>query len=222
MKVSLSSIIKIVFVFFSFALIHSVTVSSRFKRFCTRLFGDTFMRVFYRALFTLVSVITLGIAVVFIARVPDRNIWTSPVWLAWPMHAVQALGLVLGVLAFEHIDAGEFLGIKQVLRYLRRGEVAGNIEGLTQQELVTTGVYGVVRHPLYVAGILIVTFNPDITVRSLTITILSDLYFLFGMLIEERRFLKIFGDRYREYMARVPRMIPSCRKKTDLRSGACR
>jgi len=28
------------------------------------------------------------------------------------------------------------------------------------------------------------------------------------MFIEERRFLRIFGDRYREYMKRVPRMLP--------------
>jgi len=28
------------------------------------------------------------------------------------------------------------------------------------------------------------------------------------MFIEEQRFLKIFGDQYREYMKKVPRMVP--------------
>jgi protein-S-isoprenylcysteine O-methyltransferase Ste14 len=100
------------------------------------------------------------------------------------------------------------MGVRQVWRWLVRREVAGNVEGLTQKELVTTGVYGIVRHPMYLAGILVFTLNPHITVNSLTITVLADLYFLFGMFIEERRFIRIFGDQYREYMKRVPRLIP--------------
>ncbi|MEK6744140.1 MAG: hypothetical protein AABZ15_11035 [Nitrospirota bacterium] len=64
------------------------------------------------------------------------------------------------------------------------------------------------RHPLYAAGLVIFTFSPHITVNGLVITVLADLYFLFGMLIEERRFLRIFGDQYREYMKKVPRMVP--------------
>jgi protein-S-isoprenylcysteine O-methyltransferase Ste14 len=59
-----------------------------------------------------------------------------------------------------------------------------------------------------VAGLIIFTFSPRITVNGLTITVLADLYFIFGMFIEERRFLKIFGDQYREYMKKVPRMVP--------------
>jgi len=59
-------------------------------------------------------------------------------------------------------------------RYLSRKEVVGSLEGLTQEELVTTGVYGIVRHPLYVASIIIFTFSPNITVNGLTITVLAD------------------------------------------------
>jgi protein-S-isoprenylcysteine O-methyltransferase Ste14 len=71
-----------------------------------------------------------------------------------------------------------------------------------------TGVYGIVRHPLYLAGIIVFTFNPHVTINSLTTAVLADLYFLFGMVIEERRLVEIFGDEYRKYRERVPRMIP--------------
>ncbi len=200
--------IHITITFLLFVFIHSITISQKFKSACGNLFGETFMRVYYRALYNAVSIVTAAVAFYFIAQAPDRVIWTAPLWLRWIMHAIQTGGLVIGVLAFEYLDTGEFMGIEQIRRYLARREEAGNIEGLTNKELVTTGVYGVVRHPMYLAGIVIVTFNPHITVNGLTITALADLYFLFGVFIEERRFLRIFGDRYREYMKRVPRLIP--------------
>ena len=203
--------IQITLIFLLFAFIHSTTASQKFKDACRNLFSDIFMRVFYRALYNTISFVTAGIAIYFIARTPDRLIWTAPLWLRWIMHAIRIGGLAFGALAFEYLDTREFMGIEQIRRYLSRREVAGNIEGLTNEKLVTTGVYGVVRHPLYLAGIIIVTFNPRVTVNGLTITALADLYFLFGVFIEERRFLKIFGDQYREYMKRVPRLIPTLR-----------
>jgi methanethiol S-methyltransferase len=202
----------IIIIFLLFAAIHSVTVSFWFKGLCKSVFGRKFMRVWYRFLYNVVSAVTAGVAFSLINSVPDEMIWTAPMGLRWIMHGVQIAGVAFGMRAFQHLDSSEFMGWRQVWRYLRRGEVAGNIEGLTDKELVTTGVYSIVRHPLYVAGIVVVTFSPVITVNGVTLTILADLYFLFGMLIEERRFLKIFGDQYREYMKKVPRLIPKWRR----------
>jgi protein-S-isoprenylcysteine O-methyltransferase Ste14 len=61
---------------------------------------------------------------------------------------------------------------------------------------------------LYLAGIIIFTFNPRITVNGLTVTVLADAYFLFGVFMEERRLVGLFGEQYREYRRRVPLMIP--------------
>lgn len=198
----------ILLIFLAFALIHSITVASWFKDLCRRAFGDTFMRVWYRFLYTTMSGITVAIAVYFIKQVPDQVLWYPPVWLRWLLHGVQVSGFLFGIQAFQYLDTWEFMGFRQVWRYVTKGDIAGNSEGLTERELVTTGVYGIVRHPLYVAGLLIFTFSPQITVNGLTITVLADLYFIFGMFIEERRFVKMFGDQYREYMKKVPRMVP--------------
>ncbi len=204
--------IKVVIIFLVFTFIHSITIARWFKHLCKKLFGDMFMRVWYRASYNAVSFFSVLIALHFIGRVPDHQLWTAPLWLQWPMRVMQLAGLVFGALAFEYLDTWEFMGFKQVWRYVAQREVAGNIEGLTQKGLVTSGVYGIVRHPMYLAGIVIFTFNPHFTVNSLTISILADLYFLIGIFIEERRFLRIFGDQYREYMKRVPRLIPGIRK----------
>jgi len=205
--------LTIILIFFSFALIHSITVTRWFKELCRKTFGDTFMRVWYRFLYNALSTSTVVIAFRMMRLVPDRHLWTAPFPLLWPLYAMQAAAIVFGALSFRYLDGTEFLGLKQVWRFLARGEVAGNVEGLTQRDLITKGVYGVVRHPMYVAGIVLVTVNPQVTVNGLTFTVLCDLYFLFGMLVEERRFLRIFGEEYREYMRRVPRMAPGLRMK---------
>lgn len=177
--------------------------------------GEAFMRVWYRFLYTLLSGITAAVAVYLIVRAPDRHLWTAPAWLRWPMHGIQLAGFFFGAKAFDYLDKWEFMGFRQVWRYFAHGEVSGNMEGMTDRELVTTGVYGIVRHPLYVAGLIIFTFSPVVTVNGLVITILADLYFLFGMFIEERRFLRIFGNQYREYMKKVPRMFPRIGKNKE-------
>lgn len=200
--------ISITLTFLAFALIHSITVSQRFKQRCRRVLGDTFMRVWYRFLYTLVSALTGAIAMYLIVQVPDRLLWELPSWLRWLLHGLQAAGFLFGAQAFQYLDKWEFLGFRQVWRFFSRKEVSGNLEGMSDRELVTTGVYGIVRHPVYVAGLVIFTFSPRITVNGLTITVLADLYFLFGMFIEERRFLRIYGDQYRQYMQQVPRMVP--------------
>ncbi len=200
--------IRIIIIFLLFAVIHSVTVTRWFKDFCRRSFGDTFMRVWYRVLYAGVSVVTAGIALYFMNRVPDRLIWDAPFWLGAAMRIIQLAGFLFGLMAFQQVSGAEFLGVRQVLRYVSHREIAGNGEGLTGNGLVTNGVYGIVRHPLYLAGMILFTFNPHSTVNGLTITVLADLYFLFGAFIEERRFLVLFGEEYREYMRRVPRLIP--------------
>jgi len=195
-------------IFLLFAVLHSVTVSDRFKKACRGLLGDTFMRVGYRFAYTIVSCATLAVAVFCINRVPDRTLWVPPQWLHWTMRGIQVAGAVFAVRAFEHLDGAGFLGIRQVWRYLVRGEVAGNNEGLTDRELVTTGVYGIVRHPIYFGGMLVMTFDPHLTINGLTLSVLADAYFLFGAFIEERRFLKVFNGQYQDYMARVPWLFP--------------
>jgi len=201
--------ISIILIFLAFALIHSITVTMWFKDLCRRALGETFMRVWYRFLYSSVSATTAFAAIYLINQVPDRVLWQGPLWFRLTMHAIQIAGIVFGVQTFQYLDKWEFMGFRQVWRSLKKKEVAGSLEGLTQKELVTTGVYGIVRHPLYAAGIIIFTFSPHITVNGLTITVLADLYFLFGMFIEERRFVRICGDQYREYMKRVPRMVPN-------------
>jgi protein-S-isoprenylcysteine O-methyltransferase Ste14 len=74
--------------------------------------------------------------------------------------------------------------------------------------LVTTGIYGCVRNPMYTAivtfiGRLAIALGSDWTVVLLVPTALI---LHFGVVKREERYLEEkFGESYRSYMSRVPR-----------------
>jgi protein-S-isoprenylcysteine O-methyltransferase Ste14 len=194
-------------IFAAFAIIHSLLVTDAAKSVARKLLGEGFVRSFYRLIYTVISVITTVLAVYLIIIVPDEIIYTPPLWARLICHAVQFTGIAIGAIAFKNIHLGEFYGLSQTVRALRGKEQLGDEEGL-KQYLITTSIYGVVRHPMYLAGILLFTFNPYLTRTWLTVSVMADLYFVVGALLEERRLISRFGDEYRAYMKRVPRFIP--------------
>jgi len=209
---SYEAIGRVILIFLSFAFIHSLCVTSFIKSQAQRLFGKTFVRVFYRFIYTCFSVITLLIAIYFINMITDVYLFRGPAWFKWIMHAIQIVGLIFGTLSFNAINSHEFVGITQAWRYITKKEVKGDAEGITQTRLVKTGIYGFVRHPLYLAGIIIFTFEPNITRNWLAVSILADAYFIFGAFMEEKRLIKTFGAEYIEYMKLVPRFLPRIKK----------
>ena len=102
---------------------------------------------------------------------------------------LQVSGVVIFLAASRIIHPGAFMGVRQALNYLKTGLTSGDVEGIENTGLVTSGVYGLVRHPMYLAGILVFLFEPVVTANSLALRVLAVLYFLFGTFIEERRFI---------------------------------
>lgn len=192
----------------SFFLLHSLLVTERFKLLALRALGPRLMKGWYRLLYTSVSVLCLAAAIWFILRVPDLYLYSFPRYMGLPMHAVQAASLAFGYLSYRQLRSGEFTGTTQASRFLRGQEPGGDIEGLSGDPLIRKGGYAVVRNPLYLAGILLFAFEPNITRNWLTVSVLSVMYFIWGAYIEEKRMLKRFGSEYRVYMNKVPLLIP--------------
>ena len=77
-------------------------------------------------------------------------------------------------------------------------------------ELVRTGPYAVVRHPIY-TGILLALLGTAIVIgewRGLVALASITIGFLFKIRTEERFMGEIFGERYARYRAEVPALIP--------------
>jgi protein-S-isoprenylcysteine O-methyltransferase Ste14 len=83
--------------------------------------------------------------------------------------------------------------------------------GFSKGKLVTTGAYGVVRNPIYSS----VTFFILPAVALLTLTwvyFVPSVFLYLGVMIfigkEEQQLTKAFGKAYKDYIARVDRLIP--------------
>jgi protein-S-isoprenylcysteine O-methyltransferase Ste14 len=77
-------------------------------------------------------------------------------------------------------------------------------------ELCTTGPYGLVRHPMYVALDLL-GLGSAVWVGTAPVALAAALLVVGGDMrarLEEKALVEVFGDRYRSYMMRVRRTIP--------------
>ena len=116
--------------------------------------------------------------------------------------------------SFIHILSWLFLAASLVLAILgfytlkSKGKPEGDFEDTT--ELITSGVYRFIRHPLYASllwfGLGAFLKDPSI-LAGLLIGSLAVGVFLTAR-IEERHNLDRFGEEYREYSRRTKRFVP--------------
>jgi len=104
---------------------------------------------------------------------------------------------------------GMVLVMAPIVLFPRRGGVPKGKSFVHTSRLVDTGIYAIVRHPQYLGGILSIfvttlLFYPHWLFAILGIPGTAILYW--STKEEEKRLIERFGDDYRTYMQRVPRM----------------
>lgn len=80
-------------------------------------------------------------------------------------------------------------------------------------ELVTDGPYAITRHPIY-TGLLLMLYGSAVAWASLLtvgLALLLSMTLYFHTVYEELLLERHFGDAWREYRRRVPRLVPSIR-----------
>ncbi len=104
---------------------------------------------------------------------------------------------------------GMVLVMAPIVMFPKRGGVPKGKSFVNTTQLVDTGIYAVVRHPQYTGGIyaiFLTTFlvYPHWLFGVLGVIGIAVLYM--GCREEDQRMIEKFGDDYRAYMERVPRM----------------
>ncbi len=75
-------------------------------------------------------------------------------------------------------------------------------------DMPTTGLFRIVRQPIYAAFALTLWTTPVWTPDQLAVAVTLTLYCLVGPIFKERRFKRFFGQRFETYRARTPYWIP--------------
>jgi len=134
---------------------------------------------------------------------------------------IDAVGQIVSAIVFHdpasselRINAGWFIlmlsglfGWLPIYTFRRLGRVEGR-GYMRTSVLVDRGVFGIVRHPQYLAGVLMAIALPLITWHWLVVVlglIAVPIYYL-NTYDGEEACIKKFGDEYLDYMKRVPRL----------------
>ena len=185
-----------VVLFSIFALHHSLFARSRLKLWMTRLVASDLERSVYTWIASL-----LLIAVVLLWQAVPGALYEVRGFWAIPFYAIQCIGVLLTVRSSSTLGILDLAGVHQAQDIVDSSKA--------HVPLVTTGLYGFVRHPLYFSWLLVVFATPHMTLTRLTFAIVSSTYLGIAIPFEERGLIRTFGDDYKRYQREVRwRMLP--------------
>lgn len=116
----------------------------------------------------------------------------------WSSQCFILGGVLIALKALRGYDLREFLGISAPASLA------------TPNEFRTGGLLRYVRHPLYTGTILAVwgLFLREATLEALIMGVCVTVYIRIGIVYEERKLVRDFGDTYVEYRRRVAMLFP--------------
>jgi len=187
--------------FILYSILHSLMAGHAVKNLLYRLFPGYFN--LYRMFYNITQILLFLLLWFFIPK-PAQILWTLDGMYQLAARSLQVLSLLGLLLTLRDFSGSEFLGWKQLRDWLGGNRSGQNYE----KELCTTGMYAVVRHPIYLFSILLVAFEPVMTLFKFSVLIWLILYFYTGSYFEERRLVREFGAGYQSYQQRISRLFP--------------
>lgn len=154
-----------------------------------------------RSTYVLVAALSLAL-VIWQWRPLPAVLWE--VSEGWPRNAALALfagGWVLSLAASKSLGHLRLFGLGAAWAFAR-GRAAPGLE------LVTRGLYGVLRHPMYLGFLIGCWAAPRMTAGHLLFAVTMSAYVAVGVRFEERDLERRFGEEFRSYRDRVGGFFP--------------
>jgi methanethiol S-methyltransferase len=181
-----------------FYFIHTALAASKLKRILESKWPRYYKwyRLFYSIL---ASVLFMGILIQAII-LPVEGVFVPGALSQYAGYMITTGGVIVLIRSIKQISARSFLGIKPES---------------TESELVISGIYSQIRHPLYVGllAIFLGYFFVSGTIGALIHLACLIVYLPIGIFFEEKNLISIFGGSYRTYQSMVPAFFPRIHKK---------
>jgi protein-S-isoprenylcysteine O-methyltransferase Ste14 len=184
-----------------YGFVHSLLATLGTKARLRKWFGPGVDR-WYRLIYNTIGILTFLPILFLTAAFPGQELYSIiPPW-SYLALAGQLLALVALAVGLLQTGVWSFLGFDQVLNPSRD----------TSSQMVTSGLYRWVRHPLYTAGLVFIWLTPIMTSSLLALNIGLTIYLILGAIYEERKLVKEFGEQYTRYQESVPMLVPGFNK----------
>jgi len=179
--------------------LHSAMISVSVTRTLQKHVGSSYC--YYRLFFNFVAVVSLIPIIVYQHSLKGEPLFD---WQGY-YRVLQILFITLGIIFFllgaKKYDARRFFGFAQLKDSDSRQSMAAT------PDLDTSGIHRLVRHPWYTALLLLLWSRP-LDIATLVINSVFSLYLIIGSLLEERKLVMEFGERYTQYQKDVSMLIP--------------
>jgi len=132
-----------------------------------------------------------------------------PNWFKNPLSLFQIISWIfLAVSILLVIES--FYYLKKYGNKKNREKYSANFEFENTIDLVETGIYKLIRHPMY-SSLLFLAFGAMLkllTIISVMLTVLVIIFLILTAKTEEKENIKFFGSAYEEYMKHTKMFVP--------------
>ncbi|CAN5693020.1 hypothetical protein BH10BAC2_BH10BAC2_04550 [soil metagenome] len=179
-----------------FCLLHGIMATLWFKTIATKILGKYFR--YYQMLYSSFFLIFLVLLLRYQFQLSEPLLFH----LNKVVEGLAALTLVIALVIMMTASAKYFLQVTGINVFAKNS---------SKDKFIYSGINSVIRHPLY-AGTLLFIWSLAIFfpyTSSLIACIIITLYVFIGIKFEEKKLIIKYGKAYKEYISRVPMLIPA-------------
>jgi methanethiol S-methyltransferase len=189
-----------------YCALHSYLISNGFTTLMNRLLKKYYA--FYRLFYILISLFLLIPLINYTGQLDNRIIIFYGHYLDILRYILIYGSLLMFFWAFFFdYDSLSFFGIRQILNFGKNKEVVSSIE------IKKSGLLGIMRHPMYLA-LIIYLWCHTFKIADIVVNIVLTVYVIIGTILEEKKLVIEFGERYVQYQKEVPMIIPFIKLKS--------